>query len=885
MRQTFPDQPAALARTSEIAQQCRVTLDTGAVHLPRYPTPDGQSADDYLRQLCAAGLRRKYGADPTAGQRLDYELEVIRQTRFADYFLVVWDIVRYAREQGIRYGIRGSAAASVALHCLGITPIEPLGQRLVFERFLHYERKELPDVDLDFQDDRRDEVLRYVIARYGSDRVAQIAGFQTLGAKAAIRDVGRALGIGYAAVDRLAKAVPDRSASLEQAAQTPELARLCAAEPEHAAAVRQAQRLEGAIRNLNTHPAGVLIADRPLDDIVPLQRPSRADSDIPMTQYGMEQTARLGLLKMDFLGLTSLTILAHTEAAVPELELDRIPLDDAATYRLLASGRTANCFQLESAGMQRYIRELKPTNLSDISAVIALYRPGPMEHIERFIRGKHGLEKVTYPHDSLRQILDETYGVIVYQDQVLHIMRQFAGYSLGEADVVRKAMGKKIPELMAQERRKFVGGAEQQGYDNATATAVFDLIEPFAGYAFNKAHSASYALISYLTAYCKTHHTAQYLTQALNCRLDSPEQYAATIRECRRNRIAILPPDLNAGNPLCAAKTDGIRIGMAAVKNVSPAAAQGIAEHAPYQNLDDFCQRADLSGLNRKTFENLVKAGAADCLGERGQMVANSAALLEHTLRCAEAQRSAQHSLFGDAYAQLPALKLKPAAALTDRQKAALETETMGLPLSWQPGAELGNLDAMGAVTQTAELTAGQHATVLASLTGVRQRKTRQDKAYCQAAAVLTDGEIEIMVWPDALEKTAGLWQAGALLFVTGTVHERDNTLSLHCERASSYDGSTQPPAPAKPTEPPPLEDAPTMPLLISATADADADIRRLHQAARLMLDHPGETIPLITIRELDGGGKRLALESIRVTPSAGLEQALAQILGPEGKG
>ena len=456
MEDLFSDLPAkirgeAISNTGIVADMCDVSLEFGQTHLPRYETPNGMDADDYLAQVCEEGFRRRYpNASPEAVDRLRYELEVIRYTKFANYFLVVWDIINFVRQREILFGVRGSAAASVVLYCLGITDVDPLEYRLVFERFLNMERKEMPDIDMDFQDDRRDEVLHYVFDKYGNDRVAQIITFGTLGAKAALRDVGRALGMSYGDVDRIARMVPFKARNLEDALRvSPELQSSYDSNEAVKSLVDQAQGLEGIVHHVSTHAAGVLIADEPLTETVPLQRPARGDESSPvlMTQFSMDPVAHLGLLKMDFLGLTSLTILDQAvkmvwESRGAEIDLQTLPLDDGATFELLSSGNTTDVFQLESAGMQRYIEKLKPSNIGDIAAMIALYRPGPMENIDRFIDAKHGRTEVTYPHASLKELLDETYGIIVYQDQVLLILQQFAGYTLGAADIVRKAMGK-----------------------------------------------------------------------------------------------------------------------------------------------------------------------------------------------------------------------------------------------------------------------------------------------------------------------------------------------------------------------------------------------------------------------------------------------------------
>ena len=543
MATLFADLPAAVGLTGEIAEQCNLELDFSQLHLPRYPVPGAQHPDEYLREICADGFLARYPQqESTARERLEHELGVIQRTQFASYFLVVWDIIRFAREQGIRHNVRGSAASSVVLYSLAITDIDPLGERLVFERFLNDGRKEMPDIDMDFQDDRRDEVLRYVIDRYGDDRVAHIITFGTMGRKAAVRNVSRALDVPYRQAEQLSQLVPERARSLANAkANNQELRQQIAADPRTKLVFHHAEALEGITHHVATHAAGIIIADEPLQNLTPLQPlPGNNVSPVLMTQYPMDDIAHLGLLKMDFLGLTSLTIIDRTLSAVAErhgegvargLELDAIPANDPATYAMLSNGRTTNVFQLESAGIQRALKALKPNHINDVCAINALYRPGPMEQIDRFVNARHGREQASYPHPDLEDILDETYGVIVYQEQVLHILQNFAGYTLGEADTVRKAMGKKLPALMAEERERFVSGAIQQGYDQAVGNQVFDLIEPFAGYAFNKAHSFSYARISYWTAYLKTHHPLEYMTAVLSCRRDATAYVSAAIAE------------------------------------------------------------------------------------------------------------------------------------------------------------------------------------------------------------------------------------------------------------------------------------------------------------------------------------------------------------------
>ena len=844
MEQLFTGLPAnvrnaALGNTGLIADMCDVSLDFGQTHLPRYETPNGMDADEYLAQVCEAGFRERYpNASQEAVERLRYELDVIRYTKFANYFLVVWDIIKFVRQREILFGVRGSAAASVVLYCLGITDVDPLEYRLVFERFLNMERKEMPDIDMDFQDDRRDEVLHYVIDKYGSDRVAQIITFGTLGAKAALRDVGRALGMSYGDVDRIARMVPFKARGLEDALEvSPELkAAYDSTEAVHQL-VDQAQGLEGLVHHVSTHAAGVLIADEPLTETVPLQRPARGEESSPvmMTQFSMDPVAHLGLLKMDFLGLTSLTILDQAVKLVRrsqgvEINLQTLPLDDGKTFELLSSGNTTDVFQLESAGMQRYIEKLKPSNIGDIAAMIALYRPGPMENIDRFIDSKHGRTAVTYPHPSLKELLDETYGIIVYQDQVLLILQQFAGYSLGAADIVRKAMGKKIASLMAEERDNFVAGATAKGFDQALAVQIFDLIEPFAGYAFNKAHSVSYALISYWTGYFKAHYPVEYMAAVLNARLDNTEKTISSINECFRLGIPIWLPDVNRSGEFFTIDHDdegnpGLRIGLAAVKTVGEGAVKPVVEerkeNGPYQSIDDFCNRAGAANLNRRTLESMVKAGAFDALAPRGAMLSALDRIVATAQREAQMRNSGQSSLFAGASASSGpagggAIQEEPGIALgnndaSPEEKAGWERELLGVALSHNPLMALSSAAAAGSavvsVDQLSEEMQGQAITVLGIVSTVTERARRDGQRFFIVALDMLGGQLEVIIWPESLQRTEEVWQPARTVRVAGKVRLRGDQVELVCDDAEEYAHdrpSTLPDAPAKTgTQPP----------------------------------------------------------------------------------
>ena len=811
MHHLFSDYPKALENTQLVADMCHVELGFGQTHLPKYVTPNDMPADEYLAQLCWEGFRRRYPRPTTeAEERLKYELEVIRHTQFANYFLVVWDICDFVHRNSIMFGVRGSAAASVALYCLGITDVDPLEYRLVFERFLNVERKEMPDIDMDFQDDRRDEVLHYVIDRYGSDRVAQIITFGTMGAKAALRDVGRSLGMSYGDVDRIARMVPFKSRTIKDALRVnPELTTTYEGDSVVKNLVDNAQGLEGIVHHVSTHAAGVLIADEPLTETVPLQRPTRGDENSPvlMTQYSMDPVAKLGLLKMDFLGLTNLTILDRATKLLDEtrgikIDLGRLPLDDRATFELLSSGKTTDLFQLESAGMQRYIKELRPSTLSDISAMIALYRPGPMEHIDTFIDAKHGRAPISYPHPSLKELLDETYGVIVYQDQVLLILQRFAGYSLGEADTVRKAMGKKIASLMAEERDRFIDGALGKGFDRHLAIQVFDLIEPFAGYAFNKAHSVSYALISYWTAYFKAHYPLEYMCSVLNSRLDNTDRIVSSVNECSKLQIPVLLPDINRSGEFFSidkesSATPSLRFGLAAIKTVGEGAVKPLVadrrENGPFESIDDFCRRADVSGLNRRTLESLVKAGAFECLGSRGAVFAALDQIMATAQLETRTRNSGQTSLFGgldqtDA-PQMTGISLT-GLDVSPEEKAAWEKELLGVSLSYNPLMALASADmedGINSIDQLDEDMQGLSYTLVGHVATVTERYTREQKKFLVVNYDLLGGQVEVLVWPDVLERTADMWGSGKLLKATGKLRLRGDGYSLACDQVAAF--------------------------------------------------------------------------------------------------
>ncbi len=829
MARLFPELPEAIANTQRIAESCELKLEFGRTLMPEAHIPPGLSADDYLAQLAREGLRQRYPqVTEEMERRLAYELDVIRQTKFANYFLVVREISAFVHERDILFNVRGSAAASLVLYCLGVTLVDPLANRLVFERFLNVERHEMPDIDMDFQDDRRGEVIAWASQRYGPAQVAQIITFGTLGARAAIRDVGRAQGLPYGEVDRVARLIPFGAKDLAEALDgVPELKTLYTQDNILRQLIDDARSMEGITRHASTHAAGVVISREPLTNIIPLQRAVKDDATaIAMTQYPMDPIAKIGLLKMDFLGLINLTLLRKVQELVAQsrgvvLKLDQIPLDDPDTFNLLSSGETTGVFQLEGTGMRRYIRELKPSTFSDVAAMIALYRPGPMQHLPEFIDSKHGRREVTYPHPALETILEETYGIIVYQDQVLLIVQAFAGYTLGQADIVRKAMGKKVPEIMRQERERFLAGAQGKGFSEEVATKVFDLIEPFAGYAFNKAHSVSYAMIACWTAYLKAHYPGEYMTALLALYAQREEKVASAVAECHRLGIDVLPPDINRSQVVFSLEGSGIRWGLANVKNVGEGAVapivQARAKGGPFKSVEDLCRRTDTGNLKRPALESLIKAGGLDCLGPRGGLLASLdriLALAQQEHRRKETGQASMFDLFGDSVpVPLPALEIA-AQDSSPAEARQWERELLGVPLSHSPLVELARSGGEEVTLVWSDITqemVNQPVVLAGEVSTVQERYTNRDhRAFLTATLVdLAQKEIEVTAWPEVYERTRELWQQGALLLVRGKVKERQDRLQVVCDNIESYPPAAVDHASEEAAEPQPVGTAP----------------------------------------------------------------------------
>ena len=788
MLRLFKDAPQVLTRTLAIAERCHLQLAKVSNPFPHFDVPAGYTLDSYFEHVTRQGFARRLEAiraQSEAGklkhgiaeyeQRLGREINIIQQMKFSGYFLIVWDFVRYAREQQIPVGPgRGSAAGSLVSYSLGITDLDPLQYELFFERFLNPERVSLPDIDMDFCMNRRGEVINYVTQKYGRENVAQIITFGTMAAKAAIKDVGRAMDIPYADVDRIAKMVPTTlNIKLEKAIkESPGLQQAYESDPQVRQLIDTAKKLEGLVRNAGVHAAGVVISPRPLHELVPLYR---TKNDEIVTAFDMVAIEKMGLLKMDFLGLTTLTILDHAlklirQARSQHIALPSIQLRDQTTYeKVFHSGLTSGVFQFESHGMRDVLRRYKPNTIEDLTALNALYRPGPIQGgmIDDFIDRKHGRKKIEYELPELKEILEETLGVIVYQEQVMQIANRLAGYSLGEADLLRRAMGKKIAAEMAAQRERFVSGAVQRGYPPKKIEKIFDLMAQFAGYGFNKSHSAAYALLAYHTAYLKTHYPVEFMAALLTSVTGNTDDVVKYINECREMGIAVEPPDINVSDANFTPHGTAIRFGLAAVKNVGHTAIESIVaarnQLGKFQSLYQFCEKVDLRLLNKRVLESLIKSGAMDSLGRRAQLMAVLDKAIEHAQKAQRDAESGQHGLFGvfqQEQADAHEDRLPETPDWDEHTRLANEKEILGFFITGHPLDKYRDKREDLRALSTAELAAMKSSTgkdeSLASagiITNLRVLKSKRGEFYAQASLEDLAGSIEMLVFPEAYRK------------------------------------------------------------------------------------------------------------------------------------
>jgi DNA polymerase-3 subunit alpha len=798
MAALFPNDGAALENTLRIADMVDLDLPLGQIRLPHFPLPEGRTAEQQLRAMAEAGVAAKYGGiTPELRSRLEHELNIIERTGYSGYILIVQDFIRFAKERGILTAVRGSAGGSLVTYAIDLTDIDPIRYGLIFDRFLNLERFTQPDIDVDFMDTRRDEVIAYVTQKYGADRVAQIVTFNTMLARAAVRDVARVLGMPYGDADRVAKAIPFGSPLADAREMVPEMRQL-EAEPQVVRLLDLAEKVEGLVRSTGTHAAGVVITRDPLTDLVPLER-SKGNENAIQVQYEDKALEKLGLLKFDFLGLANLTILDRALALIERkrgvrIRREDIPLDDRKTFDLLATGETTGMFQLESAGMRRYVRELRPDRVEDVMAMVALFRPGPMDWIPTYIRRKRGQEPITYDHPALEPVLKGTYGVMVYQEDVMAVTQALAGFTLAEADVLCYTIRKKIREKLDAQKTKFMAGAHQSGVHMDVIEKVWANFEPFARYGFNRAHAAIYGMIAYHTAYLKANYTPEYMTAVLSTEMGAPERVAIAIAECRRMGIAVLPPDVNASDLGFDVDGTTIRFGLGAVKNVGEGACQAIidarASGGPFRSLDDLCQRVDLQRVNKRVLESLVRCGACDAFGPRLAQLDRLDGILATAQREQRDRASGQVGLF-DMLTVAPDAGRIEGPEAPRRDLLSWEKELLGIYVSEHPLQEFSaRIPSDLVVTYLAELkeAGAELVTVACVVTTARKHITKNKQLMLFAQIEDLTGSAEVTVFPRTYEATHEVWNADEILLVNARVEQRDDTVQLLCEDAVRFD-------------------------------------------------------------------------------------------------
>ncbi len=810
MAALFPDVPEALENTEKIARRCQVDLEFGQTKLPAFTTPDGSDNLEFFQRLCRQGLLDRYGEHPPEAyvQRLDYEMGVISQMGYVNYYLIVWDFIRYARSVKIPVGPgRGSGAGSLAAYCLRITNVDPMRYDLLFERFLNPERVSMPDFDIDFSDERRDEMIDYVVDKYGADHVAQIVTFGTMAARGALRDVGRALNIPYGKVDQVAKLVPNSlGMTLDMALkQSKELREKVESDPQVQELFQMARKVEGTPRHASTHAAGVVITDRPVMDYVPLSK----NDDAVVTQYTMTAIEELGLLKMDFLGLRNLSVIDHAQQMIaakePGFSMETIPQDDPQVFHMLSQGQSVGVFQLESSGMKRLLTQAQPTCVEDLIAIISLYRPGPMQFIPQYVESRKDPSSVKYRHPLLRPILEPTGGCIIYQEQVMQIFRDLAGYSLGRADIVRRAMAKKKHDVLEREREVFLHGKQREdgsweidgclrrGVDQQTAETLFQEIESFASYAFNKPHAAGYAVVAYETAYLKCHYPCEYMAALLSSVLGQAGKVAEYIEECARLEIAVLPPHVNYSGVGFTVVGKNIRFGLQAVKNLGRGVIARMVEErrggGEFTSFYNFCKRMSGRDFNRRAIESLVKCGALDGLGNNRREMLLSVERVMESLE-ADKRRNVEGQLgFFDSpqSGEAGEPSLQKAEDFSTADKLSMEKEVTGMYLSGHPMAAYAGLYQTGGYARMDEILQsagdqeagryqdGQWVTVLGMVVGVRKKATKNNTQMAFVSLEDMYGALTVLLFSQALEQYGNLLYEGAVVEVAGKLSFTEN--------------------------------------------------------------------------------------------------------------
>jgi DNA polymerase III subunit alpha len=872
MGDLFSEYPEALENTLKIAEECNVMLDFGTRHLPKFPVEPGKSADGMLEELCFQGLGKRYG-NPSRQhvERLEYELSIIKKMNFSDYFLIVWDFIKYSREKGILIGPgRGSAAGSIVSYVLFITDADPIEHNLLFERFLNPERISMPDIDIDFPDNRRDEVIEYVAAKYGELHVAQIATFGTLAAKAAVRDVGRVFGLNTKELERLSRLVPSRlGITLKDAInESGGLREFIEESSKNRRILETAMKLEGLPRHTSTHAAGVVISEQPLTNVVPIQS---GQSRVFLTQYSMDHLEEIGLLKMDFLGLRNLTLIDSILHSIQhktgqKLLVHDIPGEDKQTFQLLGRGETTGIFQLESEGMRKVLTRLEPTRFEDIVAVNALYRPGPMENIPLFIDRKHGRQDIDYYHKDLEPILRDTYGVIVYQEQIMQIASKMAGFSLGEADLLRRAVSKKKKEVLAQEREHFVNGALRKGYDTQTANLVYDLIVRFANYGFNRSHAVAYSMIAYQLAYLKTHYPLYFMASLLTSAIGNDTKIAQYARELQQMEIKLLPPSINRSAFSFQPEGDSVRYSLAGIKGVGIASLKEIFQArrtGHFKDIFDFCIRVPQKAATRKVVEALIYSGAFDEFGQdRAVLLATIDVALEHAQLVAP-DDNGQIDMFAEAE-----FSLKPKYIEVDpmriEDKLSLEKEVLGVYLSRHPvSIHEKEFEAAG-VKKIASKAPGSKIRLGVYIT--EQKKIRTKKGEAMAFLTLSDasGETEAVVFPTVYKQYGHVLKQGGMALLEGKFDERDGRSQFIVQQVLDLEKEAKN-----------GQKKPVLYLRIAKGADSAG---KMNELKALLKKHQG-TVPVIVYNE-ENEKSMLLPNEFCVNPERGSVGELKKILG-----
>ncbi len=794
MIEHFKDVPEAIENTQKIADMCNIKIELGKTKLPKFPLPEGKTAEEYLEEICWDGIEKRYTKnDPKVVERLKYELSVVEKTGFAGYFLIVWEFVKWAKDNRIIVGPgRGSVGGSIIAYLSGITNVDPLKHNLLFERFLNPERISMPDIDMDFADRRRDEVIKHVAEKYGADHVAQIITFGTMAARAVVRDVGRALKYTYSYCDALAKMIPMGMDLAETLEKVDEFKNLYDADPMAKRLIDLGKKLEGVARHASTHACGVVISADPLTDSVPLQMPTKSEEGV-ITQYEGHSIEDLGLLKMDFLGLKNLTIIEDTLARIYvlhdnlKIDLNKIPYDDEITFELLQQALTTSVFQLESDGMKRYLKELVPSQFEDITAMVALYRPGPMQFIPDYIERKHGNQTIEYIHPKLEPILKDTYGICIYQEQLMKIAQEVCGFTLGEADVLRKAVGKKIKELLDAQETKFINGAIENGASKKVAKELWQWILPFAAYGFNKSHSAAYATIAYQTAYLKAHYPVEFMASVLTSERADVERISFLIDECKKMDVKVLAPNINESlkNFTVVVGKNEIRFGLLAIKNVGINIIDAVVEerktNGPFKSIGDFIHRVKSKDLNKKSMDALIKAGAFDQFAERNQLLHNLEKMLEIARENNKNANTNQMGLFASTKAINNDIKLEPATPATDFIKLGWEKELLGLYVSSHPLKGFKKLfESRTTPIAKIDVTYVDQKVIIGGLiANVKKIITKKGQPMLFIKVEDLSGKAEVVIFPNLLERNPSALQENKIVFIAGRVDDRNGEIKI----------------------------------------------------------------------------------------------------------